>query len=129
MSLTLLFFEVEESKKAGLLGQPAWSSFSLSTFGHFAALRLRSRRALSSAGGEWNLTGASKRGKNACSVHPHRKTKRPLNDFRKPILENRFENENSGPKSVTPNSKCVTYVLNHECYPCPDCATAPFNAK
>jgi hypothetical protein len=37
-------------------------------------------------------------------------------------LENRFENENSGPKSVTPNSKCVTYVLNHECYPCPDCA-------
>jgi hypothetical protein len=48
MSFALFFFEVEESKKAGLLGQPTCEP-SLSTFGNFAALRLRSRRALSSA--------------------------------------------------------------------------------
>jgi hypothetical protein len=48
MSFALLFFEVEQAKKAGLLDQPK-RAFSLSTFGNFAALRLRSRRALSSA--------------------------------------------------------------------------------
>src|SRR6185369_4473899 len=39
-----------------------------------------------------------------------------------------FRNQNEQ-RSVTSESKCVTYVLNHKCYLCPDCAPSEIDSR
>src|SRR5258706_16378998 len=39
------------------------------------------------------------------------------------------QNQKNEKKSVTSRLQSVTYVLNQECYRCPDCATGTLNLK
>jgi hypothetical protein len=59
---------------------------------------------------------------------PRQKTKRAINDFTNSVYE-KDQNKIQKPvtKTVTLRSKSVTYVLNQECYPCPDCAKKSFS--
>src|SRR5262249_38253316 len=93
---------------------------------NFAALGLRSRRALSSAGCNQNLSGDDQTRKTFRCLNPRPKTKRAVYDFTKPFFPSNDENQKLRQKSVTSRPTCVTYVLSQECYRCPDCAHSAF---
>ena len=123
MSLTLFLCEVEESEK----GWPFLASLQKSSFAlnfrqvHGAQVALLQSPILRLL--REKHKPAFPRAQKRVWSSPSAKNKRPYKRFYEvDFIRTRDENRKTTQKTVTPNRKCVTHVLNHLCYRCPDCA-------